>query len=415
MAITYRAEKGSALTNAEVDANFAQLANGSIEGFLQSGGTARSWISKAREIVSVKDFGAVGDGVTDDTDAISAAISYCKTLAYKSLYFPFGNYKTTDSLTKITGNNWHIYGDGEAATRVFGTHNGPIFTIDVSAATSFFGIIEKMAIEGGISGTYSSSVSILVEASAASATGLQYWKFDHLKFRDIYRGMYFESTAAQTVGSFTGLSYHQFLSFGEITVPVAAANAVFNTIAFEGSGPVISSFSGGHIRGSGAAIKLGNGEAGTAAGDLLFNGIHIVTADVGIDIFGPSDPTDYNQNVNIIGCQIDNCSTATVRMDKMQNCRIGPNSSTANVGVTLTNCTNIFSEDRNTFYFPKPIYPGDPSGTQQNAAGLSAGSGAPSDSDGSNGDFYFRSDGTVLGNTAIYHKEAGAWVALTTT
>ena len=43
------------------------------------------------------------------------------------------------------------------------------------------------------------------------------------------------------------------------------------------------------------------------------------------------------------------------------------------------------------------------------------GSGAPSNGDGSNGDFYFRSDGTQAGNTVIYHKEGGSWVALVTT
>ena len=42
------------------------------------------------------------------------------------------------------------------------------------------------------------------------------------------------------------------------------------------------------------------------------------------------------------------------------------------------------------------------------------GAGAPNNGDGSNGDFYFRSDGTVAGNTVIYHKQAGAWVALVT-
>lgn len=62
----------------------------------------------------------------------------------------------------------------------------------------------------------------------------------------------------------------------------------------------------------------------------------------------------------------------------------------------------------------KAIYPGTPALSDQLNAGLFAGSGAPSNANGNNGDFYFRSDGTAAGNTVIYHKEAGAWVALTT-
>jgi hypothetical protein len=49
--------------------------------------------AKLRETVSVKDFGAVGDGVTDDTAAIQAAIN-----AFKAVYFPPGTYKV---LTKL--------------------------------------------------------------------------------------------------------------------------------------------------------------------------------------------------------------------------------------------------------------------------------------------------------------------------
>lgn len=45
---------------------------------------------------------------------------------------------------------------------------------------------------------------------------------------------------------------------------------------------------------------------------------------------------------------------------------------------------------------------------------LHYGIGVPAATLGANNDFYFRGDGTAAGNTVIYHKESGAWVALTT-
>lgn len=53
-------------------------------------------------------------------------------------------------------------------------------------------------------------------------------------------------------------------------------------------------------------------------------------------------------------------------------------------------------------------------GAAQTVTGLMGDNGAPDNANGSNGDFYFRGDGTKAGNTVIYHKEAGAWVALVT-
>jgi len=58
-----------------------------------AGAVARSAQEKMRDNVSVKDFGAIGDGVADDTAAIQAAIN-----AGKAVYFPPGTYNITAEL-----------------------------------------------------------------------------------------------------------------------------------------------------------------------------------------------------------------------------------------------------------------------------------------------------------------------------
>ncbi len=75
--------------------------------FLQAGtgAVSRSVQSRLRETVSVKDFGAIGDDVADDTVAIQNAIN-----TGRAVFFPSGVYRITAPLTS-TGNDFILIGE----------------------------------------------------------------------------------------------------------------------------------------------------------------------------------------------------------------------------------------------------------------------------------------------------------------
>jgi hypothetical protein len=66
-----------------------------------SGAVARTIDNKLKDVFSVKDFGAVGDGITDDRAAIQAALGAMFGLSGISsgtIYFPYGRYKINAAL-----------------------------------------------------------------------------------------------------------------------------------------------------------------------------------------------------------------------------------------------------------------------------------------------------------------------------
>ncbi|KAF7504622.1 hypothetical protein GJ744_002049 [Endocarpon pusillum] len=68
---------------------------------------SHTYASKLSESISVKDFGAVGDGSAIDTKAIQEAIDYAMRNGIATVHFPDGKYKTDDTIHLGYGNSFY--------------------------------------------------------------------------------------------------------------------------------------------------------------------------------------------------------------------------------------------------------------------------------------------------------------------
>jgi hypothetical protein len=92
--------------------NIANLASFKATG---SGSVPRTVENKLKDMVSVKDFGAVGNNVTDDTAAIQAAITAVGAAGGGTVYFPRGMYVITSALN-LSAQSVVLMGDSRWAT-----------------------------------------------------------------------------------------------------------------------------------------------------------------------------------------------------------------------------------------------------------------------------------------------------------
>ena len=134
-----------------------------------SGASQRTVLDKLRDVVSVKDFGAVGDGIADDTAAIRAAIVYQQTTgsgnptpapAHYSkfwLHFPKGKYRITGDLSNGAQMNG-LYMTGDHAV------------INVAAGVTAIGNINYMASISGL--TFSGGATHIAIATTNPDTNM---------------------------------------------------------------------------------------------------------------------------------------------------------------------------------------------------------------------------------------------------
>lgn len=116
----------------------------SVIGFIQAGVGAvwRSLMDRLRDEVSVKDFGAVGNGSVNDTTAFSNALSYCKANG-RTLIIPDGNYLITAGVLNFAAQGLNIIGAGRPTLTFTGA--GVAFNLDTGLGDGAF--LEEMRVE----------------------------------------------------------------------------------------------------------------------------------------------------------------------------------------------------------------------------------------------------------------------------
>lgn len=116
--------------------------------------TTRKLVDRFADVINVKDFGAAGDGVADDTAAIQAAWAYIISTAssiegdqlpahkQKALFFPSGTYSASCVLD-TTGTGFSIYGEGTSTVlegvefQISGDYRGSISSLMLAGSGTY--------------------------------------------------------------------------------------------------------------------------------------------------------------------------------------------------------------------------------------------------------------------------------------
>lgn len=161
--------KTTAQLHTEINTNFPDNTSGLITPALLRT-TTTDIVDTYAGAFNVKAYGAVGNGVADDTAAINSAIVDLNAAGRGRLYFPAGTYLVSSSLTAITasaiiqgdGMNWTIPGIVQGTLINYTSNNSSLFTMNSGGALrdmylNYTGVSTPVAGSAGITVTNASS------------------------------------------------------------------------------------------------------------------------------------------------------------------------------------------------------------------------------------------------------------------
>jgi hypothetical protein len=310
--------------------------------FIQAGtgAVSRTVQAKERDHFSVKDFGAVGNGSADDTDAVQKCVT-AAVAAFKAVYFPSGTYLITTTIT-ATG-WWCYYGDGNTSI-VKTADDIALFTFNINTTAVYAWEIRDLRLEGPFNSSNVASCAIRFIGDATAYIAYGYCNVSCVNFNAFVKDEKLPRT--------TGFGLEAMVNWNRWDVTLQNQTTYgFWLTQGSGTGSVYSVIA--VLLSAGSAAFFFDG-SGCVVGDVIIDGQFGCQAAGGIGIkIGAS--TVYRAQWDISGCQFDaNCNipismsaTGAITYD---NWHFGPNNMGGNttLGLYLQPMSNSIIIDRDT-------------------------------------------------------------------
>lgn len=259
----------------------------------------RRWYREAGNgPLSVKWFGATGNGTTDDTATIQSAITAAQ-ITRAGVYLPAGNYKVSRTLTVTAADVW-ITGAGIGSTVITTTATAADVIYFFNSTTFALGGVRDLGITGPGGATAGSAIHISAEAI----------RLERLAITGTYNGVVFDANSVACRATGVDVS-----SVGNDSFLVIGGNNQYldNCTTFQQQGA--PGGAGFHVTNSNGGPWLTN-----CVSSSQTNGLLVATAAGGtvVDLFAVN--CDFDDSANN-GITIDSSSGGTIFALKFTNCR----------------------------------------------------------------------------------------------
>lgn len=240
--------------------------------------------------ISVKTFGAIGNGTADDTASLQAAINYMAAFPSSSIYLPCGIYKTTAQLTytapQAPSASGTIFGEGSNCTKIYyqgSSSVSAVFEVTTGVSATYFQdfAIRNITLEGNANVTIADLY--LVRPSAIDFQKVRMWGAS--------------TTTGACLYVFSGVAGKYDQPICSIFVDQSNANGPFNQLVWDGSNSndesttttVISPNVGGAASNTGGvAIYL------KSAQGMFFSGCQVSGVSQGLNISATSAQNTFS-------------------------------------------------------------------------------------------------------------------------